>query len=132
MRIPISITNWKSRAMAAEDECDSLRRELTMADALEVTLRGQLDHALERIHELHCSLAMANCEKEVLTAEARRTIAEQSTTLGQVRCWIDHQSSTVRRAVRVNLAEFLGWTPPPPTVHGSRIRAQVRALAEEA
>ena len=102
MRIPIKVASWKSRALAAEQERDALQRELTMADAVETSLRASLDRALERFNAEWVNRAMQ--EQRALRAEAG---------LQRVRAWIETPSSKIRRATRVDLADHLGWPHPP-------------------
>ena len=129
MRIPISITSWKSRAMAAENECDSLRRELAAADQVEETLRARLDEALERINDYHRRAVIATAQVDLLRDESVRSIAELQGQLDRVKQWIATPSSVDRLATRRHLAEFLGWPVPTETVRDRN--RQIRALAHE-
>ena len=113
MRIPIKVTSYKSRALAAEAERDALQRELTMADALEVTLRGQIDSLLERINDYHRRAVLAEAEARIATDSKVRLLTK-------IREWIDTPSSTVRRASRVALADHLGVAHPAATVEAAK------------
>lgn len=112
MRIPVRVINWKSRALAAEQERDALQRELTMADAVETTLRARLDEGLEALAAAHNRRLAAENARDIAIHEARMSRAATATLQAKVRTWIDTPSSAIRRGSRVALANHLGWPLP--------------------